>query len=44
MAFQLEIALKPELFDAEGQGICRKAKDYFGITVDSVPDHTGDYD
>ena len=36
MAFQLEIALKPELFDAEGQGICRKAKAYFGIEIDAV--------
>ena len=36
MAFQLEIALKPELFDAEGQGICRKAKAYFGIDIDTV--------
>ena len=36
MAFQLEIALKPELFDAEGAGICRKARDYFGIEVERV--------
>ena len=36
MAFQLETALKPELFDAEGHGICRKAKEYFNIELDSV--------
>ena len=31
MAYRLEIALRPELFDAEGDGIRRKAKNYFGI-------------
>ena len=36
MPYRLEIALKENLFDAEGTGICRKAKDYFGILMDSV--------
>lgn len=36
MAYRLEIALRPELFDAEGDGIRRKAKAYFGIEISSV--------
>jgi phosphoribosylformylglycinamidine synthase len=36
MAYRLEIALKSDLFDAEGNGIRKKAKDYFGIDLDSV--------
>ncbi|MGB5158100.1 AIR synthase-related protein [Desulfobacterium sp. N47] len=31
MPHRLEIALKPEMFDAEGEGIRLKAKNYFGI-------------
>ena len=33
---QLEIALKPGLFDAEGENLRIKAKDYFGIVIDKV--------
>ena len=36
MPHRLEIALKETLFDAEGEGICRQAKSYFGIEMDSV--------
>jgi phosphoribosylformylglycinamidine synthase subunit PurSL len=36
MPYRLEIALKSELFDAEGDGIRRKAKNYFGIELVSV--------
>jgi phosphoribosylformylglycinamidine (FGAM) synthase PurS component len=36
MAYRLEIALRPELFDAEGDGIRRKAKNYFGIEIARV--------
>lgn len=36
MPYRLEIALKPELFDAEGDGIRRKAKNYFGIELTRV--------
>ena len=36
MPHRLEIALKEDLFDAEGEGICRKAKSYFGIEMKSV--------
>jgi phosphoribosylformylglycinamidine synthase subunit PurSL len=36
MPHRLEIALRPELFDAEGAGIRRKAKDYFGLQIHSV--------
>lgn len=36
MVERLELALKPELFDAEGEGVIHKAKDYFGINLDSV--------
>ncbi len=34
--YRLEITLKPELFDAEGQGLAHKAADYFGLTLDRV--------
>lgn len=33
MAVKMEIALKEDLFDAEGAGLCRKISDYFGWTV-----------
>jgi phosphoribosylformylglycinamidine synthase len=36
MAVRLEIALKPELFDAEGEGVKHKAKDYFDIDLENV--------
>ncbi len=36
MPHRLEITLKPDLFDAEGHGILRKAEDYFGIKLQSV--------
>jgi phosphoribosylformylglycinamidine (FGAM) synthase PurS component len=36
MPHRLEIALRPELFDAEGDGIRRKAKDYFGLEIHSI--------
>jgi len=36
MPYQLEITLKSDLFDAEGEGIRRKAKNYFGIELDQV--------
>ena len=36
MPRRLEIALKPELVDAEGQGICSKARNYFGIELQQV--------
>jgi phosphoribosylformylglycinamidine synthase len=36
MAVRLEITLKPELFDAEGEAIRRKARDYFNIHLDKV--------
>ena len=36
MAHRLEIALKENLVDAEGQGICQKANNYFGIELYSV--------
>jgi phosphoribosylformylglycinamidine synthase len=36
MPARLEITLKPDLFDAEGAAICRKANDYFGFQVLSV--------
>jgi phosphoribosylformylglycinamidine synthase II len=36
MPYRLEIALRPELFDAEGDGIRRKAKHYFGIEIARV--------
>ena len=36
MAFRLEIRLKDELADADGAGIRRKAKGYFGFKVDHI--------
>jgi len=36
MPHRLEITLKPELFDAEGEGIRHKAADYFDIRVDRI--------
>jgi phosphoribosylformylglycinamidine synthase II len=36
MPHRLEIALKPDLVDAEGDGIRRKAADYFGIHLEAV--------
>ncbi|RJP82893.1 MAG: phosphoribosylformylglycinamidine synthase [Desulfobacteraceae bacterium] len=36
MPNQLEITLKPDLADAEGQKICQKARDYFGFELTSV--------
>ncbi len=36
MPHRLEITLKPELFDAEGEALRRKAKAYFGLTLDRV--------
>ena len=36
MPYRLEIALRPELVDAEGDGIRRKANHYFGIEIDRV--------
>ncbi len=36
MPYRLEIALKSELFDAEGNGIRQKSKNYFGIDLVSV--------
>ncbi|MBW2047393.1 MAG: phosphoribosylformylglycinamidine synthase subunit PurS [Deltaproteobacteria bacterium] len=36
MAFRLEIRLKGELADAEGAGVRRKAREYFGFVVDDV--------
>ncbi len=36
MPARLEISLKPELFDAEGESIRRKARDYFNINLDEV--------
>ncbi|RPJ21026.1 MAG: phosphoribosylformylglycinamidine synthase, partial [Desulfobacteraceae bacterium] len=36
MVFRLEIRLKSNLTDAEGAGVKRKAKDYFGIAVDEI--------
>ena len=36
MPYRLEIALKPELFDAEGEGVRQKAKHYFGYRLDRV--------
>ncbi|OQY60161.1 MAG: phosphoribosylformylglycinamidine synthase [Desulfobacteraceae bacterium 4572_88] len=31
MSYRLEITLKSDLFDAEGNGLCKKAGDYLGI-------------
>jgi len=36
MPARLEIRLKPELIDAEGMGINRKASAYFGLNVDGI--------
>jgi phosphoribosylformylglycinamidine synthase len=36
MPKRIEITLKPELFDAEGQQIRQKAKDYFGIAIQAI--------
>ncbi|MBU1711653.1 MAG: phosphoribosylformylglycinamidine synthase [Proteobacteria bacterium] len=36
MPHRLEIALKSEMFDAEGEGICHKAKNYFSIELSKV--------
>jgi phosphoribosylformylglycinamidine synthase len=36
MPARLEIALKDQLFDAEGEGIRHKASDYFGIQLSQV--------
>ena len=36
MPVRLEITLKPELFDAEGEAIRRKARDYYKIHLDEV--------
>jgi len=36
MPYRLEITLKSELFDAEGEGVRQKAKNYFGIELDQV--------
>ncbi|MEW6671456.1 MAG: AIR synthase-related protein [Thermodesulfobacteriota bacterium] len=36
MPYRIEIMMKPELFDAEGEGVRQKAKNYFGIDLDSV--------
>ena len=36
MPHRLEIALKPELFDAEGEGVRQKAQNYFGFQIDEV--------
>ncbi|MCP4686999.1 MAG: phosphoribosylformylglycinamidine synthase subunit PurS, partial [Desulfobacterales bacterium] len=36
MPHRLEITLKPDLFDAEGEGIRRKADHYFGISLTGV--------
>ncbi|MBM4273853.1 MAG: phosphoribosylformylglycinamidine synthase [Deltaproteobacteria bacterium] len=36
MAVRLEIGWRPELVDAEGEGVRRQAREYFGIKVDKV--------
>ncbi|MCU0597931.1 MAG: AIR synthase-related protein [Desulfobacterales bacterium] len=36
MSHRLEITLKPDLLDAEGEGIRKKAARYFGIHIDKV--------
>jgi len=36
MPHRLEITLKPDLVDAEGEGIRRKAETYFGIEIEQV--------
>jgi len=36
MPYRLEITLRPELLDAEGEAIRQKAKDYFGLNIDNA--------
>ncbi len=36
MPSRIEITLKPELVDAEGEGLCNKSRDYFGIQIDTI--------
>ena len=36
MPHRLEIALNADMHDAEGEGIRKKAEDYFGIQLDEV--------
>ncbi len=36
MPYRLEIALKPDLTDAEGQGLRQKARNYFGVDLANV--------
>ncbi len=36
MSHRLEITLRPELLDAEGEGVRKKARAYFGIAADRV--------
>ena len=36
MSSRIEIALKPEWFDSEGETLSRKAQSYFNISIDSV--------
>jgi len=36
MPHRLEIAIKSDLLDAEGEGLRQKAKDYFGLHLDAV--------
>ncbi len=36
MPYRLEISLKTELLDAEGEGIRKKSRQYFGISVDRI--------
>ena len=36
MPARLEIALKEDLIDAEGEGICHKANQYFGLKLSRV--------
>lgn len=36
MPYRLETMLKPDLFDAEGHGICIKTRNYFGIELKNI--------
>ena len=36
MPHRIEIALRPEMIDPEGEAVRRKARDYFGIHLDAV--------
>ena len=36
MAVRLEIGWRPELPDAEGEGVRRQAREYFGLEIDRV--------